>query len=131
MNKLLIGLLVVAVGAGAYFFLLKKEKPIADNEFKKEWIIGKWKTASQQPAKDSAQPMFQYEFLKDGILLRSVSDTVKADSLRYEWKQDKELALKSSPTDSAGTVFSVLKLNKDSLLLQGNDSVKTLYSKAK
>ncbi len=131
MNKLLIGLLVVAVGAGAYFFLLKKDKPIADNEFKKEWIVGKWKTEPQQPAKDSAQPLFQYEFLKDGSLLRSISDTVKADSLRYEWSKDKELTWKTSSTDSAGTVFAVLKLNKDSLVLQSKDSVQTLYSKAK
>lgn len=131
MNKLLIGLLLVAAGAGTYFFLLKKDKPIADNEFKKEWIVGKWKTTSQQALNDSTQQLFQYEFLKDGSLLRSVNDTVKADSLRYEWNKDKGLVWKKSSTDSTETVFAVLKLNKDSLVLQGKDSVQIFYSKTK
>jgi hypothetical protein len=131
MNKLLIGLLLVAAGAGAYFFLIKKDKPVAENDFKKEWIVGKWKTESFQPVKDSVQTKFLYEFLKGGVLLRSISDTAKADSLHYEWSKDKELVWKANSTDSAGTVFAVLKLNKDSLLLQGNDSVQTLYKKAK
>jgi hypothetical protein len=130
MNKLFIGLLVIAVAGGA-FFLLKKKKDKAVVTINKEWIIGKWKTESYQPAIDSVQPKFQYDFQKDGIAYRSVSDTVKADTISYAWKDAAQLVIKGNVADSAGTVFTVSKLTQDSLQVQGSDSVLILLTKVK
>jgi hypothetical protein len=143
MNKLLIGLLVVAVGAGAYFFLLKKEKPVADNEFKKEWIVGKWKMDALQPGKDSTTSFmvgimalvdsntmkYQYEFTREGTILHLLGDSVTKDTSHYVWNKEKQLVWKEDPSDSIGSVLQVLKLNKDSLQFQGTDSTVVLFSK--
>ncbi|HUR64882.1 MAG TPA: hypothetical protein VMZ03_00905, partial [Chitinophagaceae bacterium] len=84
MNKLLTGLLIVAAGAGALIFFNQRtcNKPAQEPTFQ-EVIIGKWKTTSYQPVMDSVQPKFQYDFQKDGIALRLLSDTVKADTVSY------------------------------------------------
>jgi len=143
MNKLLIGLLVVAVGAGVYFLLLKKDKPIADNEFKKEWIVGKWKMDALQPGKDSSTSFmvgimglvdsnmmkYHYEFTKEGTVLRLLGDLVTKDTTHYEWNKNKQLVWKEDPTDSIGSILQVVKLNKDSLQVQSSDSAVVLFSK--
>ena len=132
MNKLFIGLLIIAAGAGAFFLLLKKNNPVdAITEIKKEWIIGKWKTESRQPAKDSAQPLYRYDFLKNGNVLRSLNDSAKADTLLYEWNKNNELVWKEKASDSTGRVFAVLQLNQDSLQVKGKDSTIILFTKMK
>lgn len=129
MNKLLIGLLVIAAGAGVYFlFIKKKEKPEVA-AINKEWIIGKWKPGSHQPLTDSVRPVFQYEFQKDGVAYRSVSDTVKADTIAYMWQEKDKLLIKEKSTDTTGTVFIVSRLTQDSLHVLGNDSVTVLFTK--
>ena len=131
MNKLLIGLLVIAVAGGAFFLLKKKKDQTVTHVINKEWIIGKWKTESYQPVMDSVQPKFQYDFQKDGIALRSISDTVKADTVSYNWKDAAQLIIKENAADSVGTVFTVSKLTQDSLQVQGSDSVVILLTKVK
>lgn len=132
MNKLLIGLLVIAAGAGAFFFFNQRtcDKP-AQETINKELIIGKWKTESYQPVMDPVQPKFQYDFQKDGIAFRSLNDTVKADTVSYSWKTEAHLLIKENAADSVGAVFTVLKLTQDSLLVQGSDSVFILLTKTK
>ena len=130
MNKLLIGLLLVAAGAGAYFLLKKKkEQPVSN--INKEWIIGKWKTVQYQPAVDSLQPMYQYDFLKEGTVLRSLSDTVKADTTHYEWSKNNDLVMKQNASDSASQTFTVVRLTIDSLQLRSADSVEIIFTKLK
>jgi hypothetical protein len=126
MNKLFIGLLIVAAGAGA-FFLLRKKNNTTTNDIKKEWIVGKWKADA---GKDSAFSSYNYDFLKDGNILRSLNDSAKADTSHYEWKAN-ELVWKEKISDSTGKTFSVLKLTQDSLQVQSKDSVTILFTKLK
>ena len=131
MNKLLIGLLIVAAGAGA-FFLLRKKKPASEiTELKKELIIGKW---MPEKSADTLISNFRYNFTKDGNVLRSLNDSVKADTSHYEWNRNNELvwsALTQKPVDTLANVFVVLKLNNDSLQLQRKDSSVVLFLKVK
>lgn len=131
MNKLLIGLLIIAAGAGAYFLLKKKKEQTTATSINKEWIIGKWKPDTPQPAKESAQPSFRYEFQKDGIAYRSVSDTVKADTISYAWKNNDRLLIKEKPGDTTGVELTVVKLTQDSLQVKGADNTDALFTKIK
>lgn len=131
MNKLLIGLLVIAAGAGAYFLLKKKKETTVSTNINKEWIMGKWKPESPHAVKDSLQPQFSYEFQKDGIALRSISDTVKADTVSYAWKEKNRILIKQNPADTTGVEFTVTKLTQDSLQVTGADNSGTLFIKMK
>lgn len=128
MNKLFIGLLIVAAGTGVFFFLRTKKNTSTSNEIKKEWILGKWKADA---GKDSAFSSYNYDFLKDGSILRSLNDSAKADTSHYEWDKNNELLWKENASDSAGKIFSVIKLTLDSLQVQSKDSVKILFTKLK
>ena len=144
MNKLFIGLLIVAIGAGAFFYLRKKDKPTG-NDIKKEWIVGKWKIDSLTSGKGSSDNFlvgimglvdpntlkYHYEFTKNGAILRSLNDSLTKDSSRYEWDKEDQLIWKEDPADSTGSVLLVAKLNKDSLLLQNKDSTTILFTKVK
>lgn len=132
MNKLIIGLLVVAAGAGAFFLLNKKknnDQPIAS--INKDFIIGKWKTVAVQPLKDSAALNIQYNFQQEGKLIQSANDSVVKDTTHYEWNKANELVWKEKETDSTGNTFIVLKLTTDSLQLQAKDSSTVLFIKTK
>ena len=144
MKKLFIVLLVAAVGAGAYFFLQKKNHSESTG-IQKELLIGKWTINSFDPAIDSADSFltgimglvdsnslkYQYVFTSEGTILRALGDSITRDSSRFEWNKQKQLVWKDGATDSTGTVFSVIKLNKDSLLLRDTDSVQVLFLKTK
>ncbi len=127
MNKLFIGLLIVAAGAGAFFFLRKK-KNATTNDIKKEWIVGKWKADA---GKDSAFSSYRYDFLKDGNIVRSLTDSAKAGTSHYEWNKNNELVWKENASDSTGKIFAVLKLTQDSLQVQSKDSIVILFTKLK
>jgi hypothetical protein len=120
MKKLLIGLLITAAaGTGAYFYFnQKKEDKPKDPSVSKELIIGRWKATTIEPATDSIEKQYLYDFKKDGTALRTISDTIKADTVRYEWSKTSELVLKEKPTDSIGKVYVVAKLTADTLQLQ-------------
>lgn len=128
MNKLFIGLLIVAAGAGAFFLLRKKKNSTTTHDIRKEWIIGKWKADAE---KDSAFSRYSYDFLKDGGLVRSLNDSAKADTSHYEWNKVNELVWKEKPGDSTGKVFAVLKLTQDSLQVRAADSSTVLFIKIK
>jgi hypothetical protein len=138
MKKLIIGLLVVAAGAGAFFYFNQKSgaKP-AQETLNKELIIGKWKTDAT-PANDSGFNKYSYDFQKEGKVLRSLNDSIKADTSHYEWSNANELVLskwtpleKEKVSDSIGTIYSVIKLTADSLHVQSKDSVTVLFTKVK
>ena len=128
MNKLFIGLLIVAAGTGAFLLLRKKKSTTGTNEIKKEWILGKWKADA---GKDSAFNMYRYDFLKDGRIIRSLNDSAKADTSHYEWNKNNELLWKEKAGDSTGKVFTVVKLTQDSLQVQTKDSSTILFTKIK
>lgn len=130
MNKLLIGLLVVAAGAGTFLLLRKKKEATVTNNLNKEWVVGKWKTDAQ-PGNDSAFSKYSYNFLKDGNIVRLLNDSTKADTLHYEWSKNNELVWKQKATDSTGKTYSVVKLTADSLQVQTKDSTTILFTKQK
>jgi len=131
MKKLIIGLLIIAAGAGAYFLLKNKKNTTETVPINKEFIIGKWKTEKEQALKDSLQPNYHYEFKNDSIALRSISDTAKADTLKYEWRKTSQLVLKANAVDSTVMTYIVEKLTKDSLQFMSEDSVVTLLTRIK
>lgn len=128
MNKLFIGLLIVAAGAGAFFLLRKKKSTTTTSDIKKEWIVGKWKADA---GKDFVFSSYSYYFLKDGNIVRSLNDSAKADTSHYEWNKNNALVWKQNASDSTGKIFSVLKLTQDSLQVQAADSSTVLFIKVK
>ena len=130
MNKLIIGLLVVAAGAGAFFFLRKKKETTTTNEIKKEWIVGKWGSEAVM-ATDSNFNKYQFDFQKNGNVVRSLNDSVKADTSHYEWNKVSELIWKEKASDSTGKVYVVTKLTQDSLQVRAADSSTVLFTKVK
>ena len=130
MNKLIIGLLAVAAGAGIFLFLRKKKNEITVNSINKEWIIGKWKTDSIV-ATDSNFSKYQFDFQKDGNVVRSLNDSAKADTMYYEWNKASDLVWKEKPNDSTGKIYAVTKLTRDSLSFQSPDSSTVLFIKTK
>lgn len=131
MNKLFIGLLIIAAGAVTYFLLKNKKNTTETVAINKEFIIGKWETESDQPAKDSLKPRYKYEFQKEGFAIKSAGDSVKVDTLKYEWNKTSHLVLKENAADSTGKTYKVEKLTKDSLQIIGTDSMVTLLTRIK
>lgn len=132
MNKLFIGLLIVAAGAGIFYYFNQRtcNKPPQDS-ISKDLLVGKWKAVPEQPARDSAQPIYQYEFQQAGTVLRSLQNSAIANTLHYEWRNSNELVWKETTADSAGKIYTVVLLTKDSLQLQFKDSITDLFIKAK
>lgn len=145
MKKIVIGLLVIAAGAGTYYFLQTK-KPVAENKLQKELLIGKWKmdTLSIHPH-DSTTGMaialtgmldsnfygYHYDFLADGHILQSLHDTVTADTSYYEWNQNNELLVKEGTKDATAEAFTISTLNTDSLIILSKDSSSFVFTKLK
>src|SRR4029077_5048209 len=129
-----IGLLIIAAGAGTYYFLQKK-KTVTDKPFDKELLVGKWKVDALHVSpkdsanlvailllSDSALKNSRYDFQKDGHFVQVPRDSSKTDTSYYEWNNKNELLIKESPMDSLFETYSVNKLDKDSLILQSKDS---------
>ena len=137
MNKFIIGLLVVAAGTGIFLLLRKKNETPTSNSINKEWIVGKWKSDAVMP-NDSNFSKYRFEFQKDGNVVRSINDSVKADTTHYEWNKNNELIWfertpsgKEKASDSTGKVYVVTKLTSDSLQIQATDSSTILFTKLK
>jgi len=131
MKNVLIGLLIVAAGAGVYFFVIKKkkEKPV-EQGIKKELIIGKWKGETTTPP-DSVLTRFSWEFRKDGSAIYAVGDSLNADTLFYSWKDSLGISIRKSSTDSLGIDYELGKLTADSLELKQNGSNPLILLKSK
>ena len=81
---------------------------------------------------DSNFNKYHYDFKTDGTVLKSLSDSVNADTSRYEWTKNNELIWKENPNDTTNALFIVTKLNSDSLLLvKSKDSSIFYFSKLK
>lgn len=144
MNKLFIGLLIVAAGAGAFFLLSKKKNTTETAKINKELIIGKWKTDAVM-ANDSAFNKYSYDFQKEGTVIRSLNDSVKADTSHYKWSKANKLVWsewtlpvspsgpseKENTSDSTDKIYSIVKLTRDSLQIQSQDSTTVIFTKTK
>lgn len=143
MKKVFTGLLILAAGAGAFFFLRKKQNSIASNDIQKEWVIGKWKLDSIILSKDSNDKFtpgiigivapdlmkYRYEFKTGGSVL--LTDSLTKDSSNYEWNKKNQLVWKENPADTSGEIFNVSIPHKDSLILQSTDSAILIFTKVK
>jgi len=130
MNKLIIGLLILAAGSAAYFFIYKKNTTGNADNINKEWIVGKWKTDAVI-AGDSNFNKYHFEFNKDGFILRSIPDSAEIDTTSYEWSKTNELIWKDKISDSTGKIFRLTKLTRDSLQVQTKDSTSILFTRLK
>src|SRR5437870_8083745 len=99
MNKLFIGLLIIAAGTGIFFLVQKKKSAPQAQSLNKDLIIGQWQTSQQG---DSTVVVSRYDFTKDGLLIHHKNDSLKAsDTSRYEWNKTNDLVWKT-PQDSLG-----------------------------
>ena len=142
MKQLIIGLLVIAAGAGAFYFLQKKKTSIS---IEKELLVGKWKlnsldaktkdssaySLSAIAAIDSNLTKYHYDFRKDGNVFTSLTGSAKVDTSHYEWAKKNRLTWKENTRDSTGEVFTVTRLTNDSLLLLSKDSATFVFTRVK
>jgi hypothetical protein len=142
MKKVFIGLLIIAAGAGTFYFLQKK-KTQNNDPLKKELLLGKWKAdslyvvfkdpssiiASNALLKDSTLRRSRYDFQEGGTFVQTVNESAKADTSYYEWGKKNELLIKDSAKDSTAEIYSVNKLSMDSLVLQSKDSAVFVLTK--
>lgn len=145
MKKLIFGLLIIAAGAGLFFYLQNKKETSSQNNIQKELLIGKWKMSSIQEGKDSSNNLlvgimglvdtnilnYDYEFTKDQKINRFLGDSLTKDSSVYEWNKNNQLIWKEYYRDSVGEALQVLKLNNDSLQLRDKDSMLIYFTKVK
>ncbi|MDP4264358.1 MAG: hypothetical protein Q8941_17645 [Bacteroidota bacterium] len=144
MKKLFIGLLVIAAGAGAFYFLQKKKT--VNNSIRKELLTGKWKLDSLYAVSADSSSRFlsgilaltdsdrircRYDFRENGTILQLQKGQAKTDTSWYEWTPKSDLLLKEAPKDSTGERFVVNKLGDDSLVLQSKDSAVFVFTKLK
>lgn len=129
MKKIIIGLLIVAAGAAAYYLYTRKKSNDPVTENKNELILGKWKLISATGGYDSLVKKYEYEFIQDSIALIRDSAEATADSSIYAWSKTGELQFKENAADSTTDSFVVLKLNKDSLQVRNKDSITYLFTR--
>ena len=127
MNKLLIGLLVLAAGTGIYFLVRKQEHQPVPSSFNKEQLTGTWASIPKSP-NDSVAFNESYQFQSNGRVIH-VLDSTKADTLFYDWKKD-QLVLKQQQTDTIGTEYTITQLINDSLQLRAVDSTVLRFTRA-
>ncbi len=143
MKKTILAVILVAAIGGAAYWLLQKKKQNAVIGFKQEQIIGKWKLDSLAQGKDSASLFvgimgmidsnimkYDYDFRKEGIVVKFLKDTVQKDTTHYELKKANQLIWKEQG-DSTGQSLAITTLNTDSLVLKTKDSTIIYFKKAK
>ncbi len=132
MKTIFIVLLIAALGAAAYFYFSKKQKPSSADP--KELIVGKWKIDSLDisrskdtsfnlialifAAGDSNLHKYEFEFTRDGSI---IEDNQGKDTSYYQFASDKEL-LVWDKKDNAKTNWAINKLDSLQLVVQSKDS---------
>ena len=59
---------------------------------------------------------------KDGLTFRSVSDTVKADTISYAWKDKDRILIKEKPADTPGLSLQLQNLRRTACRQTGTDN---------
>jgi hypothetical protein len=120
MNKLLIGLLIIAAGTAGYFVFLRKNTNNEPGVNLNKSILGKWKQ------NDSTR---HYEFLADGLIIRPGTDSLPADTAYYQWDNAGAFVWKPDTSGTRDIPYEVTRLTTDSLVLQSADSTWTIFTK--
>ena len=145
MNKLFTGLLIIAIGAGAFFLLRKKDNLDSGKVINKEMLIGKWKIDSLTVEKDSLKKdlarllLFMdssdkkrvFDFRDNGQVLISLrSDSLAGrDTSSYKWGKENDLLVKDNASDTTDELMKVLRLSKEKFVVQSKDSLKIYFSR--
>jgi hypothetical protein len=143
MKKIILAVILLAAAGGGIYYLLKKKDQIVISDFKQEQILGKWKLDSLTQGKDSASLFvgimgmvdsslmkYDYDFRKEGIVVKFLKDSIQKDTTHYEWTKDNHLIWKEQG-DSTGQTLAVNKLNQNSLVLRTKDSTLIYFRKVK
>jgi len=140
MKKMLLAVILMAAAGGAlYYFLQNKKQTTSTNDFQKELVVGKWKIDSLSAPKDSTKVNIGwillamdsvekekvYEIQKDGNIYVSLpADSLgKKDTSSFSWGKNNEFVYKENLTDTVTENLKVIKLDKESFVLQSSDSV--------
>lgn len=143
MKKIILAVILLAAAGGGIYYLLQKKKQTIITDFKQEQILGKWKMDSLIQGKDSASLFvgimgivdsnlmkYDYDFRKEGVVVKFLKDSIQKDTTHYEWTKDNHLIWKEQG-DSTGQTLAVNKLNQDSLVLRTKDSTLIYFKKVK
>jgi hypothetical protein len=144
MKKTLLIALPLAVTGFLCFYLLNScGNHDAAATIDKTELTGTWKLEKVTGPKDSADFSlaklltandseafrYRYDFNKEGLIQISLPDSVKKDTVYYQWQNEKQLGYKDNEKDSVSDVFTVNVLTKDSMILQTKDSSLMIFSK--
>ncbi|HJS52961.1 MAG TPA: hypothetical protein VJ765_00415, partial [Chitinophagaceae bacterium] len=140
-KKNILAVILLAAAGGRTYYLFQEKN--SDSNFKQEQILGKWKLDLVTDGKDSLSLFtgimgmidsnllqYDYDFTKEGIVVKLLKDSVQKDITHYEWRKDNHLLWKEQG-DSIGQTIKIITLNNDSLVLKTNDSVSIFFKKAK
>jgi hypothetical protein len=144
MKKIILAVILVAAAGGTAYYLLQKKKH-ENLSINKELVIGKWKIDSLVAKKDSTNDdlallLFAmdsnarkqvYDFQTNGQVFVSLpNDTLsKKDTSSFVWGKDKELLWKDNHSDSSTELMTVIKLDKEDLVLRSADSTLVYFKK--
>src|SRR5215203_3979477 len=146
MKKIILPVILVAATGGIAYYLLQKKKQ-KDLSIHKELVIGKWKidplvTKNDSTTNGLALLLFAldsnarkevYDFQTNGQVFISLpNDSLsKKDTSSFAWGKDKELLLKEKHSDPVAESMTVIKLDKNNLVLLSADSTLIYFKKEK
>lgn len=141
MKKIVLAVILLAAAGGGLYYLLQKQKLSVN--VKQEQILGKWKMDSLATTNDSTALIialigtvdsnfmnYDYDFKKEGIVLKYLKDSVQKDTARYELTKNNQLVWKEAGKVTADSLIVDI-LNKDSLVLRTKDSSTFYFKKVK
>lgn len=143
MKQIILAVILLAAIGGGIYYLLQKKKQNNTFSFRQEQILGKWKMDSLATKNDSSALLvaligtldsnfmnYDYDFRKEGIVVKYLKDSSQKDTARYEMTKNNQIVWKE-PGNPTGDSLVVNVLNKDSLVLRTKDSITFYFKKVK
>lgn len=143
MKKIILAVILVAATGGITYYLFQNKKQTVISDFQQAQILGKWRMEFLKEGKDSASLLvgiigmldsnlmkYDYDFRKEGMVIKFLKDSVRKDTTNYEWTKENCIIWKE-PGDSTGESLMVNVLNRDSLVVTTRDSTTIYFKKIK
>jgi len=136
MKKVFIVLLIVAIGAGVYFYFSRKPKASTSNS--KELIVGEWRVDSLQVPNDDTIFDFEkiglsskaiFKFDTTGLVVRQQFDSTIADTSFYRFVENNQMVWSHMPKDSLTKPMHIVNLSAGKLTLQCYDNSRAVLTK--